>query len=284
MRRFPAFVVAVVALSCAPRVDVAQERAALMAAGTEWGKTGGDVDKFLSFLAPDARLSYWGAPAIEGLDAIRTVIGPLMKTPRFKMTWEPTRAIVAASGDLGYTIGSFTMIFQNANGMLITEKGKQQTTWKKINGEWKVIEDTGTSNAPLPVLSPPTRVPAGTVRWMDAPPFLRRGAKMAVLVGDPGTPEPFTVRFQLPDGYTIPPHTHSTDEHVTVLSGTFVAGMGQTWDDKSLVAYAPGSYVVMAAGMPHYAMAKGTAVVQVHGVGPFVVEYVNPADDPSKEK
>ena len=39
----------------------------------------------------------------------------------------------------------------------------------------------------------------------------------------------------------------------------------------------------MAATMPHYAVAKGVTVVQVHGVGPFVVNYVNPADDPSKK-
>jgi hypothetical protein len=60
--------------------------------------------------------------------------------------------------------------------------------------------------------------------------------------------------------------------------------MGTTWDDKALGDFAPGSYANMAATMPHYAMAKGTTVVQVHGIGPFVVNYVNPADDPSKAK
>jgi quercetin dioxygenase-like cupin family protein len=107
---------------------------------------------------------------------------------------------------------------------------------------------------------------------------------MAVLVGDPTKPEPFTVRLQLPDGYTMAPHKHPTDEHVTVLSGRFVAAMGKTWDDKALAEFAPGSYAVMVAGMPHYATAKGTTVVQVHGVGPFVVDYVNPAGDPSSKK
>jgi ketosteroid isomerase-like protein len=275
-------VVAVVAVSCAERVNVQQEEAELMAATTDWGRTGNDIDKFTSYLAPDARLSYWGAPAIEGLEAIRNVIGPLMKTPAFTMTWQPTRATVATSGDLGYTIGTFTMIFQNANGMSITETGKQQTTWKKINGEWKVIEDTGTSNAPLPVLSLPVMVPAGDVKWMDAPPSLNAGAKMAVLSGDPRKPEPFTIRLQMPNGYKIAPHTHPTDEHVTVLSGAFVAATGKAWDDPAIGEFAAGSYAVMAAGMPHYATAKGTTVVQVHGVGPFDIYYVNAADDPSK--
>jgi hypothetical protein len=88
----------------------------------------------------------------------------------------------------------------------------------------------------------------------------------------------------MPDGYKIAPHTHPTDEHVTVLSGVFRAAMGKTWDDKALGDFAPGSYANMAATMPHYAMAKGATVVQVHGVGPFVVNYVNPADDPSTTK
>ena len=283
MRRVLPLVVAVIVASCAERVDVEQEEAELMAASTEWGHTGSDIDKFTSFLAPDARLSYWGMPAIEGIEAIRSVIGPLMKTPDFNMTWQPTRATVAASGDLGYTIGTFTMIFRNATGMLITETGKEQTTWKKINGEWRVIEDTSTSNAPLPVLSRPVMVPAGDVKWMDAPAFLNAGAKMAVLSGDPSKPEPFTIRLQMPNGYKIAPHTHPVDEHITVLSGTVVAATGKAWDDEAMGEFAAGGYAVMAADMPHYATAHGTTVVQVHGVGPFGVSYINPADDPSKK-
>ena len=67
-----------------------------------------------------------------------------------------------------------------------------------------------------------------------------------------------------------------------ILSGVLRAGMGPKWDDKALGDFAAGSYANMAATMPHYVQAKGATVVQVHGVGPFVVNYVNPADDPSK--
>jgi hypothetical protein len=41
---------------------------------------------------------------------------------------------------------------------------------------------------------------------------------------------------------------------------------------------------MMPARMPHYAQFKKGAEVQVHGMGPFVINYVNPADDPSKKK
>jgi ketosteroid isomerase-like protein len=283
MRKVITFVVvAVVAASCAQTVDVAKEKAALMAVDADWSKTSADVDKFTSYLAPDATMAMAGGPAMKPAD-VKTAFGAMTKAPGYSLTWQATRADVAASGDLGYTVGTYTMKVPNANGMLVTEKGKFQTTWKKINGQWKVIEDTATSDAPAAVLSQPAIVPAAAVKWMDVPPFLPKGAKLAVLVGDPSKPEPFTIRLQMPDGYKIAPHTHPTDEHVTVMSGVFKAAMGEKWDDKALGDFAPGSYANMAAGMPHYAQAKGATVVQVHGVGPFVVNYINPADDPAKK-
>jgi len=43
-----------------------------------------------------------------------------------------------------------------------------------------------------------------------------------------------------------------------------------------------GGYALLPAEMRHYAMAKTEATVQVHGMGPFKLTYVNPADDPSQ--
>jgi len=284
MRRLVTLVVAaVVAASCAQTVNIEQEKAALMAVDAEWAKAAKNVDTFVSFLAADGTVSLAGAPALKGPAAVKAAFEPMMKAPGFDISWQATRADVGASGDLGYTAGNYTLTTSNANGVPVTEKGKFQTTWKKISGAWKVIEDTATSDAPPAVLSPPVIVPAAGVKWMDAPPFLAPGAKLAVISGDPGAPEPFTIRLQMPNGYKIAPHTHPTDEHVTVMSGVFSAAMGNMWDQKALTDFGAGSYAVMATGMPHYATAKGTTVVQVHGVGPFVVNYVNPADDPSKK-
>lgn len=283
MRRVLSFaVVALLAASCAQTVDVEKEKTALMAVDADWSKTTGDADKFVSFLAPDATMALTGAPGMKPAD-VKTAFAAMTKAPGYSLTWTATRADVAASGDLGYTIGTYTMKVPNADGVLVTDKGKFQTTWKKINGAWKVIEDTATSDIPVALLSPAVIVPAAAVKWGDVPPFLPPGAKLAVLSGNPTQAEPFTVRLQMPNGYKIAPHTHPTDEHVTVMSGTFAAAMGKTWDDKALTDFAPGSYANMATGMPHYAMAKGVTVVQVHGMGPFVVNYINPADDPSKK-
>jgi len=283
MYRFPTLVVvALVASSCAQTVSVEQEKTALMTADAEWSKVAGDPAKFVTYFAPEGRLALSGMPELKGEKAILEALGPMSKAPGFKLQWKATRADVSASGDLGYTAGTYELTMDNAAGVPATEKGKYLTEWKKVNGAWKVVEDGGSPDAPAALSSPGVATPAAAVKWMDAPPFLPKGAKLAVLVGDPSKPEPFTLRLQMPNGYKIAPHTHPTDEHVTVLSGVLRAAMGPKWDDKALGDFAAGSYANMAATMPHYVEAKGATVVQVHGVGPFVVNYVNPADDPSK--
>jgi quercetin dioxygenase-like cupin family protein len=125
-------------------------------------------------------------------------------------------------------------------------------------------------------------VEGAQVKWGPAPPVFNKGAQMAVLSGNPGAAGPFVVRLKMPAGYKIAPHWHPTDEHVTVISGTFSLGMGDTFDAKSTKSLAPGGYALMPAEMRHFAWTKNGATVQVHGMGPFAINYVNPADDPSK--
>src|SRR6476660_2906794 len=116
------------------------------------------------------------------------------------------------------------------------------------------------------------------VTWGPGPPFLPAGVKLAVLEGDPGKPGPFAVRLSMPNGYKIPPHNHPTTEHVTVSSGQFHLGMGDTFDASKGTTLPAGSFGYLPAQMNHYAWAKGPTVVQVHGEGPFAITYVNPAD------
>src|SRR5262245_25117754 len=121
------------------------------------------------------------------------------------------------------------------------------------------------------------------IKWQDAPPALPKGAKMAVLEGDPSKEGPFVIRAKLPDGYKIAPHTHPKDERVTVLSGTLYFGMGGKFDEKAGKALTVGSYGRMPAGMKHFGWVKGETVLQVHGEGPWSIDYVNPEDDPRKK-
>ena len=122
------------------------------------------------------------------------------------------------------------------------------------------------------------------VKWGDAPPVLPSGAQLAVLDGNPGGTGAYTVRLKLPDGYKIMPHWHPTMEHVTVINGTFNVGMGKTFSQDGGKAMAAGGFGTMPAKMAHYAWTTGETVVQINGMGPFALHYINPADDPSKKK
>jgi quercetin dioxygenase-like cupin family protein len=124
-------------------------------------------------------------------------------------------------------------------------------------------------------------VSADAIQWKA----LRPGAEIAVIAGDP-TKEgaPFVMRFRYAEKARIPPHWHPTDEHLTILSGTFRLGVGERGDESATTALGPGAYAFVAAKMAHYAWADGGTVVQAHGIGPFVINYVNPADDPAKAK
>ncbi len=121
-------------------------------------------------------------------------------------------------------------------------------------------------------------------KWGDAPPVLPKGAKVAVLQGDPGKPGPFVMRMRAPAGYRVAPHWHSQAENVTVISGTFMVGMGEKFDAKAMKAMKAGEFGSIPAKTPHYAMAKTGAVIQIHGEGPFDLTYVNDKDDPTKAK
>jgi len=117
-------------------------------------------------------------------------------------------------------------------------------------------------------------------KWGPAPAILPAGAQMAVMKGDPNKPGEFVVRFRMPDGYRIAPHTHPTDEHVTVLEGMFSSGMGKTEKPDSMRMLHPGDSISMPKNEPHYASVMGETVVQVRSMGPFALVYVNPADIP----
>jgi anti-sigma factor ChrR (cupin superfamily) len=131
----------------------------------------------------------------------------------------------------------------------------------------------------------PVLLTPSDLKWMPAPPEtgIPSVVQMTVLSGDPSKPGPFAVRLKIPDGGKVAAHWHPTDENVTVIEGTFAAGMGDKFDESALHDFPTGSYVLMPKRMHHFATAKGETIVQVYGMGPFVVNYVNPADDPRKK-
>jgi hypothetical protein len=125
--------------------------------------------------------------------------------------------------------------------------------------------------------------PVDKIVWKDGPPALPKGAQIAVLEGDPSKDGPFVFRVKVPDGYRVPPHTHPKTERITVISGTFHIGMGETFDKTATKAMPAGTYGYWEAAMKHFVWIKGETVVQFHGMGPWSIQYLNPKDDPRNQ-
>ena len=117
------------------------------------------------------------------------------------------------------------------------------------------------------------------LQWSDVP-SLPPGAKIAVIEGPMNEAVPFTVRLKLPADYKVPAHWHPAIEHVTVISGTFNMGTGDKLDQSKTTPLSAGSVAIMQPKTNHFAWTKEETIIQAHGVGPWAVNYVNPADDP----
>jgi quercetin dioxygenase-like cupin family protein len=120
------------------------------------------------------------------------------------------------------------------------------------------------------------------LKWVE-PPVLP-GARLAVVQGDPSKEGLFVYRLKMPAGYKIPPHFHKAGENVTVLSGVFFVGLGEKFDQSQGLELPTGGFAAVPPKHPHYAWAGAQeTVVQVHGVGPTDLTFVNPSDDPRKK-
>jgi hypothetical protein len=60
--------------------------------------------------------------------------------------------------------------------------------------------------------------------------------------------------------------------------------MGDQFDDSKMMTFGAGSFAYLDPTMHHYAAASGETVIQIHGASPLQINYINPADDPSKKK
>ena len=117
----------------------------------------------------------------------------------------------------------------------------------------------------------PVIVTPATIKWMPGTGELK-GLMVAVLDGDPSKSGPFTMRIKTPGSVKLPVHYHDDTERVTVISGMFMAAIGDKYDDSKLMELPPGSFVVIPGGVRHYAATKGETVVQVSGNGPFAMK------------
>lgn len=161
--------------------------------------------------------------------------------------------------------------------LLVTTDGPCSATW--VDGTPKPTDAVG-AEATRTESAHHVFVRSKELQWNDGPASLPPGAKLAVLAGDPSNPQPFTMRIRVPAGYRIAPHHHPADENVTVISGSFVMGTGVEFNTEYGEKLAAGDFVMMPAGTHHFVEAQEETTVEIHGIGPWGITYVNPADDP----
>jgi len=127
------------------------------------------------------------------------------------------------------------------------------------------------------------RLNANDLVWKDGPASLPAGAKMAHIEGDMSKPELFTIRLSLPANYKVPPHWHPAIEHVTVIKGAFFMGTGDQFNEATAIKLSEAAFALMPVKQTHFAFTKKRTIIQLHGMGPWGITYVNPADDPRKK-
>ncbi len=282
---------AIMLVSCATvAVNPATEEAAIRARSAEWNRlvTSKDVDAILAIHSPSAVVMMPNAPTMSGADAIRQGWQGMLGMPNFSLNWQPTRIIVASSGDVATEVGTYALSFDGPQGR-VNDAGSYTTVWQKVDGNWLVASDMVTSSQPLPPPPPPpaTAIVAELgdmethsgkgINWTDlVVPGFAAGAKIAVIHGNPAGDGDYTLRLQFPAGYEFPPHWHPMGEHITVLSGVFQLGMGGTANPGVVREYQSGDFLYVPGRMPHFGGARGATVIQLHGTGPFAINLGSP--------
>ena len=149
---------------------------------------------------------------------------------------------------------------------------------------------------PARVSSSPMVVEPGSEKWGEVPaaalvgtPSVEMGGtlRLAVIQGAPTKAgRTYTLRLSCTDGLKIAPHWHPTTENVTVVKGEAAVGMGSKWDDAALKDVPLGGFFSAGPQMRHFAQCKGDTILQVHGIAPFVVNFVSPdeSEPPKKPK
>ncbi len=117
-------------------------------------------------------------------------------------------------------------------------------------------------------------VRAEEVQWRPCPPNLPSGCEIAVLEGNPQSPDLFTVRFRVNGEFVMPPHTHPKDERATVLSGKVAVAFGKNGTRETAKEFGPGDYYVNSRGAIHTVWADTVSVIQLTGIGPWKADFL----------
>ena len=132
-----------------------------------------------------------------------------------------------------------------------------------------------TGGASVVALTPPE------MKWAKQGAFAAPGMEQVNLIGDPAKPGPYTLRLKFPKGLRIAPHSHPDSREVTILSGVFATGYGETFDNSRLKILPAGSFYTEPANFPHYIEIEEDTVLQVSGMGPSGRKFILPPEIPN---
>lgn len=272
---------AALAACASANVNSQSDESSIRAVGADWQRAiaAHDVDRIVSLHAPDAVVMMSNSPLASGSSAIQAMYRGLVNMPGASLTWVPTQ-IDVVSPTVATDIGRYTLSYDTPAGR-VTDHGNYTTIWHKVDGQWRVAVDAPVSMTPFPMTGAgtvmmdvsETQLQAnGGLVWSDlSVPGFDPGAKMAVLHGNPAGKGDYTLRLQFPDGYRFPAHWHPNGEHLTVLTGTFLLGMGNTADWNALRTYGPGDFIYLPGRHAHFGGARGPTTIQLHGDAPFQI-------------
>jgi quercetin dioxygenase-like cupin family protein len=203
------------------------------------------------------------------------------KRVRTSLFREPVCRIGSFLADLADAIDQFKTWQHSSNDL---GRPLMAAVHKKANQIISTAFALSVSVAALAQTDPPgfVQIVPDQIKWAQSP-SIPTGGQGAVVYGDPRRAAPYITRVKLPADYKIQPHTHPEERVYTVISGTFYIGFGEKFDPTRLKAFPAGSVFVVPAKASHFHwMRSGEAVVQVSGVGPSGIEYIDHSHDPRK--
>ncbi|MFL5594657.1 MAG: DUF4440 domain-containing protein, partial [Gemmatimonadaceae bacterium] len=219
-----------------------------------------NIDAIVALHTPDAVIMLSHQPLVKGSAAIRAGWSDAVNTPGLVLHWTPTK-IDVVSPTVATEYGTYTESFDTPQGRG-SDEGNYVVIWNKVNGKWRVALDAPNTTTPLPTASAAAApmemgdvktVANSALAWSDFPrEGFDPGMKLAVIQGDPAAKGPYVLRLQFPPGYRFPVHWHPGIENLTVVSGTFLLGMGNTADANALKTYAPGDFIYVPPRHAHF--------------------------------